>query len=145
MPALRRDDARLNSPVAAATPPPGCAGAAVHEVDEAETAKVRMRGLFDTKAWTVGAFRKAKRQETATSTCTNPEDFAKLTQTINGRGGFDREAVWQDLEDRMMDLLACGCVRALAPNVCWRPQSRDAKGLVWAWGLGHWAAWGPRP
>ena len=75
----------------------------VHEVDEADAAKVDMRGLFDTKSWTVGAFRKASRQETATSTCSNPEDSAKLTQTITGRGGFDRlDDVIADFRGKML-------------------------------------------
>ena len=62
----------------------------VHEVDEAEAENVKMRGLFDTASWTAAAFRKAKRQDTATSTCGNKEDEAKITDIIKGRGGFKR-------------------------------------------------------
>ena len=62
----------------------------VHEVDEAEAENVNMRGLFDTASWTAAAFRKAKRQDTATSTCGNKEDQAKITDIIKGRGGFER-------------------------------------------------------
>ena len=62
-----------------------------------------MRGLFDTKSWTVGAFRKTKRQDTATSTCSNAEDFAKLTETIKGRGGFNRlDQVIADFRGKML-------------------------------------------
>ena len=75
----------------------------VHEVDEAEHAGVKMHGLFDTASWTAAAFRKAEKQDTATSTCSNPEDQAKITETIKGRGGFDRlDQVIADFRGKML-------------------------------------------